>query len=59
MGKAVSYALGQWESLEIYLQDAQIEIDNNLVWTKPLRGMQRIALSRAAGISIEPESVAT
>jgi hypothetical protein len=25
MGKAVSYALGQWESLEIYLQDAQIE----------------------------------
>ena len=31
MGKAVSYALGQWESLEIYLQDAQIEIDNNLV----------------------------
>jgi transposase len=27
----VSYALGQWESLEIYLQDAQIEIDNNLV----------------------------
>ena len=31
MGKAVSYALGQWESLEIYLQDAQIEVDNNLV----------------------------
>jgi hypothetical protein len=31
IGKAVSYALGQWESLEVYLQDAQIEIDNNLV----------------------------
>src|SRR5580693_2843179 len=31
MGKAISYAFGQWESLEIYLQDAQIEIDNNLV----------------------------
>ena len=31
IGKAISYALGQWESLEIYLQDAQIEIDNNLV----------------------------
>jgi transposase len=31
MGKAISYALGQWESLEVYLQDAQIEIDNNLV----------------------------
>jgi transposase len=31
MGKAISYALGQWEALEVYLQDAQIEIDNNLV----------------------------
>ena len=31
MGQAISYALGQWQSLEIYLQDAQIEIDNNLV----------------------------
>src|ERR1700730_8866101 len=28
-------------------------------WTKPQSGMQRAALSRAAGISIEPESVAT
>jgi hypothetical protein len=28
-------------------------------WTKPLRGMQRIALSKAAGISIETESFAT
>ena len=31
MGKAVSYALGQWESLEVYLQKPEIEIDNNLV----------------------------
>jgi transposase len=31
MGKAISYALGQWDSLEIYLQDPLIEIDNNLV----------------------------
>ena len=31
VGKAISYPLGQWESLEIYLQAAQIEIDNNLV----------------------------
>jgi transposase len=31
MGKAVSYALGQWESLEVYLQEPEIEIDNNLV----------------------------
>ena len=28
-------------------------------WTKPQSGMQRDALSRGAGISIEPESVAT
>jgi transposase len=31
MGKAVSYALGQWESLEVYLKEPEIEIDNNLV----------------------------
>ena len=31
MGQAVGYALGQWESLQIYLKDPKIEIDNNLV----------------------------
>jgi transposase len=31
MGQAVSYALSQWESLQIYLREAKIEIDNNLV----------------------------
>jgi len=31
MGKALNYALGQWESLEIYLQEPAIEIDTNLV----------------------------
>ena len=31
MGKAVSYALAQWESLEVYLKEPQIEIDNNLI----------------------------
>jgi transposase len=31
LGKAISYALGQWESLEVYLKDGTIEIDNNLV----------------------------
>ena len=31
MGKALSYALGQWESLEVYLQEPAIEIDTNLV----------------------------
>ena len=31
MGKAVSYTLAQWESLEVYLKEPEIEIDNNLV----------------------------
>jgi hypothetical protein len=31
LGKAISYALGQWNSLEVYLKDGTIEIDNNLV----------------------------
>jgi len=31
MGKAINYALGQWESLEVYLKEPGIEIDNNLV----------------------------
>jgi hypothetical protein len=31
MGKAVSYALARWESLEVYLKEPGIEIDTNLV----------------------------
>ena len=31
MGKAIHYALDQWESLQLYLRDPLIEIDNNLV----------------------------
>jgi transposase len=31
LGKAINYALGQWASLAVYLQDGTIEIDNNLV----------------------------
>ena len=31
MGQAVGYALGQWESLQVYLREPEIEIDNNLV----------------------------
>jgi transposase len=30
LGKACTYALGQWASMENYLQDGRIEIDNNL-----------------------------
>jgi hypothetical protein len=31
LGQAVDYAFGQWSTLEVYLQDGSIEIDNNLV----------------------------
>ena len=31
LGIAVDYALGQWPTLEVYLGDGRVEIDNNLV----------------------------
>ena len=31
MGQALDYALGQWNTLEIFLEDGRVEIDNNLV----------------------------
>jgi|GEM_PF-2029102 hypothetical protein len=31
LGQAIDYALGQWLTLEIFLKDGRIEIDNNLV----------------------------
>jgi transposase len=31
LGQAIDYALGQWPSLQLYLQDGRLEIDNNLV----------------------------
>jgi transposase len=31
MGKAIEYALGQWPSLQLFLEDGRLEIDNNLV----------------------------
>jgi transposase len=31
MGKAIEYALGQWDSLLPYVDNGQLEIDNNLV----------------------------
>jgi transposase len=30
-GKAIDYALGQWNELSVYLADGRVEIDNNLV----------------------------
>lgn len=31
MGQAIDYALGQWSTLEVFLADGRVEIDNNLV----------------------------
>ena len=31
LGKAISYAMGQWTDLQVYLYNGSIEIDNNLV----------------------------
>lgn len=31
MGKAIDYALGQWQSLLVFLGDGRLEIDNNLI----------------------------
>jgi len=31
MGKAIDYALGQWSSLLVFLDDGRLEIDNNLI----------------------------
>lgn len=31
MGKAIDYALNQWASLQFFLEDGRLEIDNNLI----------------------------
>jgi transposase len=31
MGKAIDYALNQWPSLRVFLEDGRLEIDNNLL----------------------------
>lgn len=31
LGQAIDYTLGQWSTLEIFLNDGRVEIDNNLV----------------------------
>ena len=31
LGGAIGYALGQWPTLEVYLEDGRVELDNNLV----------------------------
>ena len=53
MGKACSYALGNWPRLEVFLRDGRVEIDNN--WCE--NGMRPIALGRKNWLQIgSPEA---
>jgi hypothetical protein len=49
MGKAIYYALEQWESLEVYLQDPLIEIDTSF---PRLRWEKKVLLRRTAWFMI-------
>jgi transposase len=54
MGQAISYALGQWESLQIYLREPQIETDNNMIEN----AIRPTALGKKTGyFSVMPMSV--
>jgi hypothetical protein len=50
LGVAMDYALGQWQTLTVFLADGRVEIDNN--WCYPARGitpvMPRPGLCRVA-----------
>ena len=52
LAKACDYALGQWSRMEQYLQDGQVEIDNN--WCEG--GMRPIALGRRNWLHLGDES---
>jgi transposase len=51
LGKACSYALGQWKRLLVFLEDGQVEIDNN--WCE--NAMRPIALGRKNWLHIGSE----
>ena len=40
LGQAMDYALGQWPTLTVYLENGRLEIDNNIAHAA--RGMSRI-----------------
>ena len=52
LAKACDYALGQWERMEEYLRDGQVEIDNN--WCEG--GMRPIALGRKNWLHLGDET---
>ena len=52
LARACDYALGQWERMEEYLRDGQVEIDNN--WCEG--GMRPIALGRKNWLHLGDET---
>jgi transposase len=40
LGGAIDYALGQWPTLQVYLDDGRVEIDNN--WCYAVRGINEV-----------------
>jgi hypothetical protein len=51
MGKAISYALGQWDGLVVYLGDGRVEVDNNGGERHPANGggKEELAVHRRRG----------
>jgi transposase len=52
LAKACDYALGQWERMEEYLKDGEVEIDNN--WCEG--GMRPVALGRKNWLHLGDQS---
>lgn len=53
LGKAISYALNQWDELNVFLTDACIPVDNNA----SERGLRKVALGRKNWLFVgNPES---
>jgi hypothetical protein len=61
LGQAVTYTLGQWNKLERYLENSQLQIDNNRVerTVKLLVIGQEIGCSRTALRAPEPVRCST
>jgi hypothetical protein len=56
LGQAINYALGQWSTLTVYLDNGRVEIDNNLVEN----ALRPTALgTRRTGSSSAPTPTAT
>jgi transposase len=51
MGKAIRYALGNWQALTRFLDDANIDLDNN----KAEGALRRVALGRKNFLHVGPE----